>query len=764
RIDYNQLTDVIPPEIGNLTNLNDLTLVDNQLTGLPDISSLEKLEYLFVENNQLTFEDIEPNIGVASTSFTYAPQDSVGEQQYITVDQGDSLTVSSLVGGENNQYQWKRNGNVITGATSGLYTIDSVEFTDAGLYTCEINNTVATDLTLSRRLISVTVTGHEPPLNEWTPTPLELTVQNQIVYPFDGSEVDFTVDVAGKPARAYLWINTRLADADKPVDLRNGYLGWHYVNKIDTTVYISPAYDFDIGSNVITWDGIGSENSSQAYMGTIEPSDVVAPGAYDYYVFAYDDENPRENVCNFLAISFYWHSQYTRIGEWYDDGTPRANPYLWGNVGMLYPDLHALKDDDGNIIGSDVENGWNSYGPPRFSAYKFPIGSDPDDMASLETTFMPGFSTAEGEELIPAPIVFDPIDESVFYALHDRTTQRNGAMFKWNWVAGGDALVADDWGGWDDLPIATTSERGADVYDVATTTDGNYIYLVSPGLEDGLQWDKFYQISFDGELVNVQMLDGFFTPEISDIGMYNAKVNKMFAALDYPWQAVMGGNESCLMMMVHTDRIAESDPDYVKWSNGNGDFFLDAGWDPEVTDPQELWQCNNDNFKTPNMGRRDEQWFDSNGIVVHHPDFQGLMSIVVYTQDGSGVTYAKFADDTVSMTDASGAKKGAGQRVDNGSIYDGMYVGFTLFEGGGYGANRQNINWIAQDSAHGVITSEQLPTFSLSIAVNPVGGGTTTPSVGVHHYYDEDPFEVNIIAIPAPGYEFVNWEGDVYDP
>ena len=79
---------------------------------------------------------------------------------------------------------------------------------------------------------------------------------------------------------------------------------------------------------------------------------------------------------------------------------------------------------------------------------------------------MPGFSGASGEELIPAPVVFDPMDENVFYCLHDKTTQKNGAMFKWNWVAGGDAVVDDDWGGWDDLPIQTTSERGAILIDM----------------------------------------------------------------------------------------------------------------------------------------------------------------------------------------------------------------------------------------------------------------------------------------------------------
>jgi hypothetical protein len=176
----------------------------------------------------------------------------------------------------------------------------------------------------------------------WTPTPLEISVQDEVFYAFDGSTVDIPIDVAGKPAKAWLVINTMLADDDKPVELRNGHRGWHYVNGIDTTVYISGAKEFTISTDQkFTWDGIGTENMSLDYMGNIEPTDPVEAGKYSYYVFAYDNKNPRERVCNFICISFYWHPQYTRVGEWMDDGTPRANPYLWGNVGAVAQDLHA---------------------------------------------------------------------------------------------------------------------------------------------------------------------------------------------------------------------------------------------------------------------------------------------------------------------------------------------------------------------------------------------------------------------------------------
>ncbi|MFC1508849.1 leucine-rich repeat domain-containing protein, partial [Candidatus Omnitrophota bacterium] len=154
----NQLEGSVPSEIGNVAK-TDLNLRSNQFTDFPDLSAVSPQYYrIFVDQNRLTFEDIEPNIGATISSFTYAPQDSVGEQQDITVNVGESLTVSVSVGGDFNQYQWKKDGTIITGAASSSYTINSVNLTDAGSYICEITNTIATDLTLYCRAINVTVT------------------------------------------------------------------------------------------------------------------------------------------------------------------------------------------------------------------------------------------------------------------------------------------------------------------------------------------------------------------------------------------------------------------------------------------------------------------------------------------------------------------------------------------------------------------------------------------------------------------------------
>ena len=155
----NQLTGTIPPEIGNLTALDWLELGGNQLVDLPSLTSLTNLDFLYIENNKFTFEDIEPNIGVASNIFLYSPQDSVGTKRDTSLTESSSFSFSVSVGGENNQYQWKKDDTTISGATSSTYTIPSLAISDAGSYTCKITNTVATELTLFSRPITITIEG-----------------------------------------------------------------------------------------------------------------------------------------------------------------------------------------------------------------------------------------------------------------------------------------------------------------------------------------------------------------------------------------------------------------------------------------------------------------------------------------------------------------------------------------------------------------------------------------------------------------------------
>ena len=82
--------------------------------------------------------------------------------------------------------------------------------------------------------------------------------------------------MGGTPASVIFLVYTKDAGS-KIGKVTNGYLGWHYVNSIDTCVYFSSPTALDKGSNTITWNG--KDKDGQA----------VPVGTYSYYLWGYDN-------------------------------------------------------------------------------------------------------------------------------------------------------------------------------------------------------------------------------------------------------------------------------------------------------------------------------------------------------------------------------------------------------------------------------------------------------------------------------------------
>ena len=124
--------------------------------------------------------------------------------------------------------------------------------------------------------------------DDFSPTLLTLDVPPEILYNFDGNPLEIPFILSDRPAAVWLVINTR--DKGNEIgSVRNGHLGWHYVNKIDTTVYISERYSFLPGKHKIEWDGTSSDGEN------------VEPGNYDYYLWGYDDVTPRQLACDYIV-------------------------------------------------------------------------------------------------------------------------------------------------------------------------------------------------------------------------------------------------------------------------------------------------------------------------------------------------------------------------------------------------------------------------------------------------------------------------------
>ena len=151
----NQLTDSIPTTI-NITNnpyLYKVTISNNHFTDISSLSSLYMTE-LYIENNNLTFSDIEPIFSWDYfdylTNFTYSPQADVGTGDTVTLAAGLPLRISitGYTPAAHDEFQWYHNETLLPAAADSFIAIPAVAAGDAGNYRCEITNTVATALTL----------------------------------------------------------------------------------------------------------------------------------------------------------------------------------------------------------------------------------------------------------------------------------------------------------------------------------------------------------------------------------------------------------------------------------------------------------------------------------------------------------------------------------------------------------------------------------------------------------------------------------------
>ncbi|NQV73507.1 T9SS type A sorting domain-containing protein [bacterium] len=156
----NQLSGTLPPEVSTFSNLFFIEVQNNQLTSMPDLSGTPLLFGLKLQANRLEFDDIVPN-AVAGTqyagSFSYAPQDSVGEKTAVTATQSTPLAITLTVGGTGNVFAWYKGGVLLPGETGPTLTIPSVDVSDAGVYEANVTNPGAPLLALSTRPTTVSV-------------------------------------------------------------------------------------------------------------------------------------------------------------------------------------------------------------------------------------------------------------------------------------------------------------------------------------------------------------------------------------------------------------------------------------------------------------------------------------------------------------------------------------------------------------------------------------------------------------------------------
>jgi len=451
---------------------------------------------------------------------------------------------------------------------------------------------------------------------DFSPTPMVLSAPPAINYAFDGTALSIPVSVSGTNGSMNLLVFSKGRETQLD-PIVNGFLGWHFVNKIDTCLYVSPDVDAAVGSNTIVWDGKDADGG------------VVPEGDYTYYIYAFDNKNVK--ICCTRQIGFGWNENSV-IQSVDDDGNPLNNPIIWTG-------------------GPSVSGGEERVERKHF---KWTIGSDPDDYALRDSTYVMAYADKMS-------IALDPADHTKFF----KATQTPAAAMeigKYEWVPSGESALQTDWA---DGGISTFSLPSfcAELHNsLAIVNDVIFVFN-----------QNFFDSTSPTELVYIDMEDGTEITRV-DVSLWWTNPDEG----ELGGQCVGGPHDLCvgpngtLSISAHTTCVnhmidpfsIDGEPggdieDLTLWVNLNGDYTGDHNFEETAALP---WVCNDFNVGPYKYNSA----VDANGFTIFPSYDMGAVSYGLYAPDGTGMGYKAFAGETAGY-------KWGDYYVDYGSMYDGLY-------------------------------------------------------------------------------------------
>jgi hypothetical protein len=476
------------------------------------------------------------------------------------------------------------------------------------------------------------------------PTKLMLSAPHSVLYQFDGSVLSIPITVTGKASNTIFLVYTK--DKGNAIGtFRNGFLGWHYVNKMDTCVYLRADGVHETGSSNVQWDGKDS-------YGTKLPADT-----YTYYLWGYDNQNPKIPAMKCLYM-LKQERQALCIEDKDANGISLTNPFFYG--GTLQ-----------NAAAKQTE---------PYPIYKWRMGADPETaLADLEQTLTGrGNITRTGSS-----ITVDRLNHSMIYT-SEMGPDYSTWITKYEWVPGGSATLQTDWAeegtyhwttekvpGW--LPMTGVISDGADILFLSymNQIDSNpFAQVLFCNREDGT---KIKTVDISSWFCSKADLDGGgqMNGGPNDFGFANGLLT-------------MHGNYWCTTMGMNPYAPAGEE---VAWVNKNGDYIHDKNFLPDAA---HVWMCND--FGTPPWT---DCWkTDVYGFNVFPVNNVGTAALGIIGPSGQGVGY--FA------TASANGNQNCTYPLKVGSSFDGLYTGNNE---SAEAADKVGVWYLGYDAFQGVITN-----------------------------------------------------------
>jgi len=520
---------------------------------------------------------------------------------------------------------------------------------------------------------------------QFVPTTMTITGQDVVNYDFDGTSVDIPFNVAGAPADVVFAVHTK--DQGENIGwMKNGYLDWHYVNRIDTCVFFTTGKQFGIGDNSLTWDGKNQDGNN------------VGAGDYYYYLFGYDYlnfkvkvvQNPEWIIQTWSACKYADHEITTHDYT----GTAYAKPVMY---------LDTLGDNRGDygIFGYDGDTG-------KFSRARWYVGNDPQDAALMETTTYVGLGSEH------------QIFEDPYAANHHIVRAFDGDLVSWvrriEWVAGGESVVDTDWGDGGAYTFNTRVDNGWDALLQAAEYAGDDMVMLSNSSHYGFSTEAeiiVIDVTDGSEVTRLDLAEWWVDPDDAERGGQQSGGPNQFHVRD--GRVVLASHGSCNYQCIMPTRGIDDEADWLIWYNGNGDIIGDRN---NEEGSEKAWVCI-DYAAVPNtyMIRQDANYFTA------VPTYGlGNTSLALFGPDGTGIGYFTFAGE------GSGPKHHT-DFVGYDSAYDGIYCDFksTINQGDEVTADTGGVWYLAQDSFKGVITSEEVGVDAAVPAETAVAQNSPNP-------------------------------------